>query len=65
MLDTSIKLAQGESFWKKAVIANARARKKFPQAAYVAMSNFLQMEWQIVHRIGRSAWKFSTELKRQ
>jgi len=28
----------------------ARASKKFPQTAYIAMKNSLQMEWQFVHR---------------
>ncbi len=28
----------------------ARASKEFPQKAYVAMKNSLQMEWKYVHR---------------
>jgi len=36
----------------------ARASKKFPQTAYVAMKNSLQMEWQYVHRTVSDAVKF-------
>ena len=36
----------------------ARARKKFPQTAYVAMKNSLQMEWQYVHRTVSDAGTF-------
>ena len=32
-------------FWEKAVKTMARASKKFPQTAYVAMKISLQMEW--------------------
>ena len=35
-----------------------RASKKFPQIAYVAMKNFLQMECQYVHRTVSDAGVF-------
>ena len=36
----------------------ARASKKYPQTAYVAMKNSLQMEWQYVHRTVSDAGTF-------
>ena len=36
----------------------ARASKKFPQTAYVAMKTPLQMEWQYVHRTVSDAGTF-------
>jgi len=51
-------LKEKANFWEKAVKAMARASKKFPQTAYVAMKNSLQMEWQYVHRTVSDAEKF-------
>jgi len=51
-------LREKASFWKKAEKTMARASKKFPQTAYVAMKNSLQMEWQYVHRTVSDAGKF-------
>ena len=42
----------------KAVKTMARASKKLPQTAEVAMKSFLQMEWQYVHRTVSGAGKF-------
>jgi len=36
----------------------ARTSKKFPQTAYVAMKNSLQMEWQYVHHTVSDTGKF-------
>ena len=51
-------LREKASFWEKAVKTMARASKKFPQTAYVAMKNSLQMEWQYVHRTVSDAGTF-------
>ena len=51
-------LREKASFWEKALKSMARASKKFPQTAYVAMKNSLQMEWQYVHRTVSDAGKF-------
>jgi len=58
-------LKEKASLWEKAVTTMARANKKFPQTAYVAMKNPLQMEWQYVYCTVNGAECFSTELKRQ
>ena len=51
-------LREKASFWEEAVKTMARASKKFPQTAYVATKNSLQMEWQYVHRTVSDAGKF-------
>jgi len=51
-------LKEKGTFWEKAVKTMAMASMKFPQTAYVAMKNYLQMEWQYVHRTVSDAGTF-------
>jgi len=51
-------LREKASFWKKAVKTIARASKKIPQPAYVAMKFSLQIVWQYVHRTVSDAGMF-------